>query len=219
MCTFAVNFKRMSDQAPITIAISKEAVAAMPVETFGGAITVVETDADAVAALERLSCADVVGFDTETKPNFRKGQTNRLSLVQISTSDHCYLFRLNKIGFIPQLVDFLESPTPVKVGLSLKDDFHGLQRLAPFTPGGFEDLQEIVKRYGITDASLQKIYAIIFGLRISKGQRLSNWEAPRLTPAQMTYASLDAWACLRIYRLFASGGFLPEESPYVVPSD
>lgn len=206
----------MSKQPPFTIAISKEAVAAMPVEGFAGAVTVVDNAADAADALARLSRADVVGFDTETKPNFRKGQTNRLSLVQISTADHCYLFRVNKMGLTPEMTAFLESEWPVKVGLSLKDDFHGLQRLGSFVPHGFEDLQETVKRYGITDASLQKIYAILFGKRISKGQRLTNWEAPELTPAQMMYASLDAWACLRIHRLFENDGFKPAECPFKV---
>ncbi|MDE6079380.1 MAG: 3'-5' exonuclease domain-containing protein 2 [Duncaniella sp.] len=209
----------MSAQHPFHIAISKEAVASMPVETFEGAITVVDTPADAAEAIRALAGEDVVGFDTETKPNFRKGQTNRLSLIQISTADRCYLFRVNKTGLTPDLIEFLQSPLPVKVGLSLKDDFHGLQRLAPLTPAGFEDLQDTVKHYDITDASLQKIYAILFGRRISKGQRLTNWEAPLLTPAQMMYASLDAWSCLRIHRLFAAGGFDPALSPWKVFPD
>ena len=110
----------------------------------------------------------------------------------------------------------MESDDVVKVGLSLKDDFHVLNRVGQFSPGSFIDLQELVKKFHIADLSLQKIYAILFGGRISKSQRLTNWEAPELTPSQQAYASIDAWACLRIYRLLSAGGFNPQDSPYKV---
>ena len=92
-----------------------------------------------------------------------------------------------------------------------------MRRLEPeLDPQGFIDLQEYVKYFHISDISLQKIYAIIFGERISKTQRLTNWEAPTLTEAQQTYAAIDAWACLRLYRRLRSGNFHPDESPYIV---
>lgn len=205
-----------------SISISKEQLSAMPAVEFPGAITVIENRADAVKALEYLSTCGVVGFDTETKPTFRKGQTNSVALIQMSTLDHSYLFRLNKLGFCEELKAFMESETPVKVGLSLHDDFHVLHRIAEFEAHGFVDLQSVVKSFHITDLSLQKIYAILFHARISKSQRLSNWEASQLSVSQMLYASIDAWACLRIYLHLMDGCFDPAESEFIVtetPSD
>ncbi len=198
------------------IAISKEQLAGLPTVVFDGAITVIDDAADVAEAVGFLRSCRVVGFDTETKPNFRKGMTNKVSLIQVSTEDHSYLFRLNKIGFPPELKEFMECEDVIKVGLSLKDDFHVLHRIAEFEPRNFVDLQEVVRRYHITDLSLQKIYGILFGGRISKSQRLTNWEASKLTPSQMVYASIDAWACLKIYRFLASRSFNPSTSPYIV---
>lgn len=205
------------DNESFSIAIDKKYVAEMPNVTFAGAITVVERAEEVADALAFLRNHEVVGFDTETKPNFKKGMTNRVSLIQISTGDHSFLFRINKMGFTPELKEFMECEDVIKVGLSLKDDFHMLHRIGDFEPRGFVELQQMVKDYHITDSSLQKIYAILFGHRISKGQRLTNWEAPSLTEPQMIYASIDAWACRKIYLHLKSGGFDPEKSPYIVP--
>lgn len=199
-----------------SIAIDKKCVAEMPTVNFAGAITVIERAEEVAEAVSYLRSHDVVGFDTETKPNFRKGMTNRVSLIQVSTADRSFLFRINKMGFTPELREFMECDGLIKVGLSLKDDFHMLHQVGEFEPRGFVELQEMVKGYHITDASLQKIYAILFGERISKGQRLTNWEASTLTGPQMVYASTDAWACLHIYRYLTSGAFDPASSPYIV---
>lgn len=196
------------------ISISKEQLATLPIEEFDGEISVIETFESAEEALKSIRKSGTVGFDTETKPSFRKGQVNKVSLMQISTGDHCYLFRLNKIGLYEGLIQFLEDDTITKIGLSLKDDFSVLHCVAEFNPAGFIDLQSRVGDYAITDASLQKIYAIIFNRRISKSQRLSNWEAPELTHSQQTYASIDAWACLRIFNALNESRFIPEHSPY-----
>ena len=204
------------NQESFTISIDKKLVADMPTVTFDGGITVIESAEDAVEALAFLRTQAVVGFDTETKPNFRKGVTNRVSLIQVSTDDRSFLFRINKCGFTPELKEFMECDDVIKVGLSLKDDFHMLHRISEFEPRNFVELQDMVKEFHITDLSLQKIYAILFQQRISKGQRLTNWEAPRLTGAQMVYASIDAWACRRIFILLKSGAFDPSESPYIV---
>ncbi|MCM1137748.1 MAG: 3'-5' exonuclease domain-containing protein 2 [Duncaniella sp.] len=199
-----------------SISISKDQLLELPTVEFPGAITVVETLPDATKALDILSSQHAVGFDTETKPNFRKGHSNTVSLIQISTLDHSYLFRLNKLGFCEPLKDFLESEAVVKVGLSLKDDFHMLHKVAEFNPQNFVDLQNVVKSFHIADSSLQKIYGILFNGRISKSQRLSNWEASTLSAGQMVYASIDAWACLKIYNYLTSGSFEPQESSYIV---
>lgn len=140
-----------------------------------------------------------------------------MSLIQISTLDHSFLFRLNKLGFFQEMREFMETDDVVKVGLSLRDDFHVLHRIAAFEPQNFVDLQAVVKTFRISDSSLQKIYGILFSGRISKSQRLSNWEAAELSPGQQNYASIDAWACLRIYNLLTDGGFDPAESAYLHP--
>lgn len=204
------------DLNPFSISISKEQLSELPVVEFPGNITVLDDLQEAIKAIQWLSGQNAVGFDTETKPNFRKGHTNTVSLIQISTSSHSFLFRINKTGLFDEMIEFLESTTPVKVGLSLKDDFHVLHRIAPFEPAGFVDLQNVVKSFNIADSSLQKIYGILFNERISKSKRLSNWEAPELSNSQQIYASIDAWACLRIYDYLTSGCFTPEKSNYKV---
>ena len=181
--------------------ITKEEMALLPVEQFPGKIVVVDTQGSIRKAIAYLSTFDYVGFDTETRPNFSKTQHHTMALIQLATSERCYLFRLNRLGGIPQqLEDFLRNEKTIKVGLSLLDDFHNLRKLVDLTPCSFIDLQKIVPSFGIREAGLQKIYAILFAKKISKRMRLSNWEADELSEAQKQYAALDAWACLRIYQ-------------------
>ncbi len=200
--------------ANLTISISKEQLAGLPTMVYPGAVTVVDDPATARTAVRALNREGIVGFDTETRPSFRKGQRHNVALMQISTHERCFLFRLNKIGISEELKNFLENPAIIKIGLSIHDDFNALHRNCEVACEGFIELQQYVKRFGIKDISLQKIYAIIFGERISKSQRLTNWEAETLTPGQQAYAALDAWACLRIYDYLQADEFDPESSPY-----
>ena len=201
------------------LAISKEAVAAMPTVRYNGGIQIVDSIDKARVALRELSRARIVGFDTETRPSFRKGRLHKVALMQIATDDFCFLFRLNILGLFDRLVDFLCDPAITKIGLSVHADFSVLARSGEIQPQGFVELQSFVKQYDIADTSLQKIYAIVFGERISKSQRLSNWEADALTPEQQSYAAIDAWACLRLYRYLSAGRFDPAASPYIVISE
>jgi ribonuclease D len=179
--------------------ITKEEIANFAVEEFQGQIDVIDNFADSNKAVHYLSRFKHLGFDTETRPSFRRGHLHTVSLVQISTFDTCFLFRLKGNGFPPPLIDLLSNPEILKIGLSLKDDFLSMSRLLKFSPQGFVDLQKIVQKHDIEELSLQKIYAILFRKKISKGQRLTNWEAKELSEAQKKYAALDAWACLKIY--------------------
>lgn len=180
--------------------IDKKLISAMPKVTFPGRIIVIYTEADARKAIDYLNTCSVVGVDTETRPSFRKGKVNSVALLQISTPDICFLFRLNRIGIPDFLEEFLQNDI-LKIGLSLRDDFNMLRRANNKDPrvGNWIELQDYVSRFGIADKSLQKIYAILFGEKISKSQRLSNWEADVLTESQQLYAATDAWATLRIY--------------------
>lgn len=179
--------------------IAKEVLAGYPQEVFPGRIILVQTEAEAKKAVEYLSTFDKLGFDSETRPTFRKGKTNKLALIQLSTIDTCFLFRINLIGISDELSAILTNEHILKIGVSVHDDFHAIVARRKMKPAGFVELQKMVKEYGIKDASLQRIYGILFEKRISKGQQLSNWEAEVLTDAQKQYAAIDAWGCLRIY--------------------
>lgn len=179
--------------------ITKEEVNLMPVVAFDGKITLVDELSKVQEAIEELRLSTVVGVDTETKPSFTRGTHYKVSLVQISTTGHCFLFRLNKIPFPTELADFFADEKIKKIGLALRDDFSGLNRHHAFKPANFVDLQSIVKNYGILELGLQKIFAIVFGRKISKSQRLTNWENAELTDQQQIYAATDAWASLLIY--------------------
>ena len=202
-----------------SVKISKEQLSRLPAESFKGKICIVNTEAEAKEAIADLRKSKIIGFDTETKPSFKRGQINIVSLMQLSTHETCYLIRLNKLGMPDELKNLLEDESVLKIGLSTHDDFHNLEKLSHLEPKGFIDLQVFVKDYGISDNSLSKIYAILFGKRISKGQRLSNWEAQELTAAQQAYAALDALACIRIHDRLTQVGFNPEESEYLVEEE
>lgn len=210
------NFAFMNGD--VTVSITKEQVAEMPVVEYPGgidAITVVDTPAKARAAVEALSQCSHIGFDTETKPTFtRGGAQHKVALLQLSDGERCYLFRLCKDGIFEIVKPLLENANVIKVGLSVHDDYHSLRRRGDLQPRGFIDLQDYAHNLQITDLSLQKIYAIVFGGRISKTQRLTNWEADRLTAPQQIYAAIDAWACLEMYRYLRAGNFHPAQSPY-----
>ena len=180
-------------------AFDKKEIGALPVASFEGRIIVVQSETESDKAVSYLLSQQILGIDTETRPSFRKGQTHQVALLQVSTVDTCFLFRLNMIGITESIKRLLEDCSVIKVGLSLKDDMHQLSKRADFTPGMFIELQHEVKKIGIKDMSLQKIYANLFSKRISKGQQLSNWEADTLTPQQKAYAATDAWACIMIY--------------------
>jgi ribonuclease D len=181
-------------------AISKEALNTLPVEVYEGPLEVVDTIEGFECMMELLNLEKIIGFDTETKPVFAKGKRNKVALLQLATPDSCFLVRLNKIGFPDELFKLFANEHILKIGLSIKDDFLMLRgRNGDLEPKSFIELQSFVKDYGIADNSLQKIYAILFGKKLSKAQRLSNWEADILSPGQKTYAALDAVACLRIY--------------------
>lgn len=197
------------------LSITKEQIAELPVAEFPGRSIVINSPLDCRKAVKYLLNQPVLGFDTETRPSFRKGRMNRVALLQVSTFDECFLFRLNRIGFPKELARLFENPDIVKVGLSIKDDMHQLGSVADFSPANIVELQTFVKDYEVADNSLQKVYGIIFNKRISKGQRLTNWEAETLTEAQQAYASLDAYACLQVYTHLISGQFHPELSPYI----
>lgn len=187
--------------------IDKAVLQEYAMEVFPGAIHVFQGADIPDAVSNYLLNQRVIGFDTETKPNFSKGGSNKISLIQLACESDCFLFRLKYPEPFPSVLrKIFNSPRIMKVGLSSRDDFHGLRAIVKgFAPRNVVELQNFVKSFGIEDMSLQKIYAIVFSKRISKSQQLSNWEAPELTEAQKMYAALDAWAVRRIYLRLQEG--------------
>lgn len=179
--------------------ISNEETAALPAIEFKGEIRIIEHERDIVPACKFLMKQAVVGFDTETRPSFKAGVTYRVALLQLSTPRRCYLFRLNRMRFEKQLVKLLENKAILKIGADVAGDIRSLLALRRFRPGGFVDLQQLAPDWGIEEKSLRKLSAIVLGKRVSKAQRLSNWEAATLTDKQQLYAATDAWVCTRIY--------------------
>jgi ribonuclease D len=177
----------------------KQLISTLPKVEFKGKIVVVHSQREVKAAVDFLKRQTIVGVDTETRPSFRRGLVYQVALLQISTLEVCFLFRLNMIGLPVELIQLLENPQLTKIGLSLKDDLALLKRRASFIPQGFLDLQDFVKTMGIEDMSLQKLYANVFGERISKSAQLTNWESPVLSESQKMYAATDAYTTLRIY--------------------
>ena len=177
--------------------ISNEQTALLPAVEFRGEIRIVEHDI--AAACKTLAEQPVIGFDTETRPSFRPGVTFRVSLLQLSTPTVCYLFRLNKIPLAKPILQLLEDRRVLKIGADVAGDLRSLRQIRHFRDGGFVDLQGIAPEWGIGEKSLRKLSAIVLGRRVSKAQRLSNWEAATLTDKQQLYAATDAWVCTRIY--------------------
>lgn len=178
--------------------ITREEIAECAACTFGGEIVVVEDEEQLLKACAYLRTQKVIGFDTETRPAFKAGTVNRVALLQLSTREKTFLIRLSKLRLDKAIVKILTSKDIIKVGAGLDNDLRALQRLRRFRPEGFMELQNIVSDWGIADKSVRKIAAIVLGVRVSKAQRLSNWEAAQLTPAQQLYAATDAWICLEI---------------------
>lgn len=177
----------------------KALLADLPRVLFPGHIEVVVSVSDAERAVKFLMRQPVLGFDTETRPSFKVGRMYQVALLQVCSGDVCFLFRLNRIGLPLCLIRLLEDRKITKVGLSWHDDLRSLQQRKQFKTGTFVELQQIAAEMGIQDMSLQKLYANIFGEKISKGQQLTNWEADNLTDAQKLYAATDAWACIQLY--------------------
>lgn len=179
--------------------ITVEELAELELSWFKGEIVLVDDLKTFYEVFPRLLVADLLGFDTETRPTFTKGGRNQVSLIQLSTADLSCLFRINKIGLPKELIQLLADPKVIKAGVAVHDDIRFLKVVKKFNPDGFIDLQNFVKDYGIQIAGLKKLTAIVLGFRISKRQQVTDWEAEHLSEAQMIYAATDAWVCYEIY--------------------
>ena len=179
--------------------ISKAEINALPLSRYHGKIHVITTSDAEQLAIEELSNHEVLGFDTESRPSFKKGQSYPPSLVQLASEDAVYLFQLNKTGSIDALLGILSNPKIKKVGIALHDDIKKLGELAPFNPAGVIDISDITKRIGITNTGLRSLAGMFLKVRISKGAQVSNWARKHLNSNQLIYAATDAWASRELY--------------------
>ncbi|MFY0686962.1 MAG: 3'-5' exonuclease domain-containing protein 2 [Cyclobacteriaceae bacterium] len=198
--------------------ITKQEISTFPLLKFDGEIEVIDQVKDIKRAVSYLSKFEKLGFDTEKKPAFRKGVYNYTSLVQLSTTDKAFLFRIKQTGFHPALVDLLSSKRVSKIGISLRDDIIDLQNIESFEPGGIVDLNKVAQDLGFKNSGVRNLTGIILNKRVSKNQQTSNWENEELTPGQMQYASLDAWVCLEIYNELERKGYIYENNGQVSKS-
>ena len=189
--------------------ITNEEIELYELSWFRGEIVLVDDITGFYDVLPRLLKAGILGFDTETKPSFRKGRKNNVSLIQLATEDLACLIRINKIGIPPELAGILSDPGVLKAGVAVHDDIKYLRKVNGFSPSGFVDLQKFVKDYGIESSGLKKLTAIILGFRISKRQQVTDWEAETLSEAQLIYAATDAWVCQKIYKKLINGNIAP----------
>jgi ribonuclease D len=179
--------------------ITKEELTELPLKQFYGDIVLVETPQMAKMAADYLRNFPVLGFDTETKPSFSKGENHPVALLQLATEERAFLIRVQKVGLPDSIRQILSDPSLLKTGVAIRDDLKGLQKIKNFKPAGFVELQDKALKLGIKDFSLKKLSAIVLGFRISKSQQISNWEADFLTDQQLVYAATDAYVSLKIF--------------------
>lgn len=185
--------------------ISSQEYVDLPLKTFEGDIVLVDNIQMVRMAARYLNQFNMLGFDTETKPIFKKGETRRVALLQLATEEKAFLFKVLKIGLPDELIGIFSNPGIIKAGVAIRDDIRGLQKMAPFKPEGFIELQDTASAAGIQNLSLKKLSAIVCGFRISKSQQLTNWESHELTDQQIVYAATDAWVSLKIYQNLVKG--------------
>jgi ribonuclease D len=195
----------------IPYSISKEEINELPLGQFEGKIYLIDSLKDVEDAVDFLEDQRIIGFDTETKPSFKKGQFNHVSLLQLSTSEQAFVFRLNKIGFPDPLRNLLEKENLLKIGAAVHDDLKALRKLTnSFHPLSFFDLNDELKRVGFLNVGVRNLCGMVLKIRISKTEQVSNWEAENLTEKQLRYAATDAWACLEVFNLLKEEGYLDQ---------
>jgi len=183
--------------------ISNEEIRELPGGKYKGEVVLLKNKNEAEKAIEEIRSCQVLGMDTETKPAFRKGVFNPVALVQIATDKKVYLFRVLKTGPLPGLAKLLEDKSTVKVGIAIGDDLKDLKKEIPFRENNVVDLNIMAQQNGFVSIGAKKLSALVLGIRISKGQQVSNWENKELSRAQIDYAATDAWLCREIYIRFA----------------
>jgi ribonuclease D len=188
--------------------ITKEEINQLPLFTYEQQIVITRDEKAIDKVMKDISKSTIVGFDTESKPVYKRGQFNRVSLMQLALPDVVYLLRLQKTGLTDSLIQLMENDRIIKVGIAIDDDLMALKKRRSFNPAGFKDLNKIASDAGFLSIGAKKLTAMILGKRISKRQQRSNWENPKLSEQQIAYAATDAWICQAIYLRFMEDGIV-----------
>lgn len=187
--------------------ITLEEINALPLRTFSGNTHIID-HADALPDVyQEIKHEPIVGFDTETRPSFKKGQLYKVALLQLAIPNQVFIVRLQQTGIPDELQEILETKSIIKTGIGIRDDIVSLQRLKRFQPNGFVDLAPLAKEAGLQVESVKKLTGLLLGFRISKSAQTSNWEAAKLTQKQIEYAATDAWVCLELYKRLMNGNY------------
>lgn len=179
--------------------ISNEELLLLPLQAYAGQVVLIQTPDELESAVDDLAQAPVIGFDTETRPSFKRGEFYKVAVIQMATAQVVYIIQVQKTGLSEGLAKILSNPNIIKAGVAIRDDIKGLQKYRFFKPEGFVDLSLVAREKGIGVESVKKLTALLLGFRISKSAQTSNWEMPTLTERQLEYAATDAWVCLEIY--------------------
>lgn len=191
--------------------ISKEEINDLPLGQFQGDIVLVNSKDQINEVASELGRHSLLGFDTETRPSFRKGTQYYVSLLQLATEEVAFLIRLNEVGMPGIIQEILEDPKTIKIGAAVLDDLRAIRKVAVgFQPASFFDLNDELKKVGFQNIGVRNLAAMVLQMRISKSEQVSNWEAAELTEKQKLYAATDAWVCLEIYKKLQYQGYLDE---------
>ncbi len=201
----------MSRPPSFPTTIAKEQVNALPLARYEGPLTVVASPRDVWAAVEYLRDETLLGFDTESRPSFRRGDNHPVALLQLAGAERVYLFQLQLLENLDPILALLADPSIRKAGVAIRDDIRKLQELGSFAPGNFVEISDLSRRLDITNTGLRNLSAIFLGFRVSKGAQVTNWARPDLTQAQTSYAATDAWVSRLLYLKFAGMGLPVEE--------
>ena len=181
------------------ISITSEELNLLPLKTFEGKVSVI-TEVDKLTKVKlEIERHGIVGFDTETRPSFKRGQIYKVALLQLAVPNRVFLIRLHQTGLPHDITAIFENPDIIKAGVAIHDDIKSLQKITKFSPVGFVELATLARTSGLQVESVKKLAGLLLGIRISKSAQTSNWEAPTLTEKQIDYAATDAWVCLEIY--------------------
>lgn len=180
--------------------ITMEELNLLPLKSFGGKVSLITEAAELSSAMREIERHDVVGFDTETRPSFKRGQVYKVALLQLAIPEKVFLIRMHQTGLPPEIASIFENSEIIKAGVAIHDDIKALQKIKLFQPSSFIELSTMAKASGLQVESVKKLAGLLLGFRISKSAQTSNWEAPSLTEKQLDYAATDAWVCLEIYQ-------------------
>jgi ribonuclease D len=189
--------------------LNSEEINALPLCHYGGEVRIIRSLADLGFAKPDLTSEPVLGFDTETRPTFHKGKVNAPSLIQLATGQVVYLIQLNFLSFCQPLAEILANPAQIKAGVAIRDDMKQLTTLYSFKPVGLVDIGVLARSHKLPTQGMRTLAANLFGRRISKGPRCSNWSLVELSRRQIEYAATDAWMGRLIFLRMRELGFMP----------